>query len=90
MARHLMQAINAKHQERVKIALLMKIVEKKPFERNKMGSGWYQLLTPEYQMNEEHGLVDDLIFCYIMKERDKSFEYHLDKDKNINAVYLVM
>jgi len=90
MAGHLMQPINAKHQERVKIALLMKIGEKKPFERNKMGSGWYQLLTPEYQMNEEHGLVDDLIFCYIPKERDKSFEYHLDKDKNINAVYLVM
>lgn len=90
MAGHLMQPINAIHKERVKIALLIGISKQRPFDRYKVDSGWYQLLTSEYQMNEEHGKVDELIFCYIPKERDKIYEYHLDKDKKINAVYLVM
>lgn len=90
MAGHLPIPVTGKHQEHVKIAKLMNIQAKKPFERIKMGSGWYQLLTPEYQMNEEHGKIDELIFCYIPKERDKTFEYHLDKEGKINQIYLVM
>jgi hypothetical protein len=90
MAGHLPIAFKGVHKTRVKIALLFKIWEKTPFEKHKLGNGWYQLLTPEYNMNEEHGLVDDLIFAYTPPERDRTYEYHLDKDKNINAVYMVM
>ncbi|NIQ16492.1 MAG: hypothetical protein GTO02_19490 [Candidatus Dadabacteria bacterium] len=45
-------------------------------------------LPMEYQMNEEHGLVDDTILCV---ERDEDIlEFHLDVNGKINEIYLVM
>jgi len=91
MAGHLPIPTNRVHNARIKRAMELNIASQKPFERIKLpNGGYYQNLTKEYEMNEEHGLVDDFIFCYVPKSMDKIYEYHLDKKGNINAIYLVM
>jgi len=42
----------------------------------------------EYQMNDEHGLVDDKVIAVCRME--DTLEYHLDKNGKINEIYLVM
>lgn len=49
---------------------------------------YVQRLTPEYEMNEDHGKVDDEIIAYSTQE--KILEIHLNKNGGINQVYLVM
>jgi hypothetical protein len=91
MAGHLPIPTNSIHEDRIKSAKTLNIANQKPFERIKLpNGGYYQNLTKEYEMNEEHGLVDDVIFCFTPKEMDKIYEYHLDKNGKINAIYLVM
>ena len=90
MAGHLPIKTNRVHNSRIARALEMNIADQKPFKRIQVNTGYFQLLTHEYEMNEEHGFIDDLIFCFVPKSMDKIFEYHLDKDKKINEIYLVM
>lgn len=89
MAGHLPIPTNRVHNSRIKRAMDKNIADQKPFDRVPDDKGYFQLLTHEYDMNDEHGLIDDLIFCFVPKSMDKIFEYHLDKDKKINAIYLV-
>lgn len=50
-----------------------------------------KLPTNEYRMDEEHGKKDYfVVYFYRHSESDFSYEVHLDKDLNINEVYLVM
>jgi len=49
---------------------------------------YMQRLTPDYRMDEEHGLIDDEIIAY--STQDKILEIHLDNKGKINQVYLVM
>lgn len=61
------------------------------FDRHKLTDELHpniQRLTPEYEMNEDHGKVDDEIISYNVS--DYSWEIHLDKNGKINQVYLVM
>ena len=91
MAGHLPIPTNTYHNSIIKNAKTLNIENQKSFERIRLANGgFYQCLTKEYEMNEEHGLVDDVIFCFIPKEMDKIYEYHLDKKGKINAIYLVM
>lgn len=90
MAGHLPIKTNRVHNSRIAKALEMNIAAQKPYERIPVDIGYFQLLTPEYEMNDEHGFIDDLIFCFVPKSMDKIFEYHLDKNKKINEIYLVM
>lgn len=91
MAGHLPIPTNTYHNSVIKNAKKLSIENQKPFERIRVpNGGFYQCLTKEYEMNEEHGLVDDVIFCFIPKSMDKIYEYHLDKKGKINAIYLVM
>lgn len=46
------------------------------------------LPVEDYEMNDEHGLIDETVIA-ITREED-ILEYHLDKDEKINAIYLVM
>lgn len=46
------------------------------------------LPTEDYQMNDEHGLIDDKVIA-VEREED-TLEYHLDKNGKINEIYLVM
>ena len=91
MAGHLPIPTNTYHNSILDNAKTLNIENQKSFERIRLANGgFYQCLTKEYEMNEEHGLVDDVIFCFIPKEMDKIYEYHLDKKGKINAIYLVM
>jgi|LakMenEpi03Aug12_release.lakeMendotaPanAssembly.Ray.scaffolds.fasta_scaffold387112_1 hypothetical protein len=50
-----------------------------------------KLPTKEYKMDEEHGKKDHfVIYFYRHSETNFSYEVHLDKDLEINEVYLVM
>ncbi len=60
------------------------------FKRYPHVTGIVQRLTPDYEMNEDHGLVDDEIISYTPSTRDRSYEIHLDSSGKINQVYLVM
>lgn len=90
MAGHLPIPTNRVHNSRIKRAMDIKISEQKPFEKIHVDTGYFQLFTNEYEMNDEHGFIDKLIFCFVPKSLDKIFEYHLDKNNKINAIYLVM
>ena len=91
MAGHLPIPTNTYHNSVIKTAKKLNIVNMKPFERIRVtNGGFYQNLTKEYEMNEEHGLIDDEIFSYTPSTLDKIYEYHLDKNGKINAIYLVM
>lgn len=90
MAGHLPIPINNRHECIINLAWEKNIEDQKPFEKIHVDSGYYQLLTKEYEMNDEHGFIDDLIFSFVPKSMNKTFEYHLDKNKKINAIYLVM
>lgn len=63
----------------------------KYFDRYKLTDDFHpyiQRLSSDYEMNEEHGLIDDEIISYNTMEY--SWEIHLDKNGKINQVYLVM
>jgi hypothetical protein len=90
MAGHLPIPTNRIHNSRIKKALDMNISNQKPFEKIHVDTGYFQLLTAEYGMNDEHGFIDHLIFCFVPKTLDKIYEYHLDKNEKINQIYLVM
>lgn len=90
MAGHLPIKTNRVHNSRIKRALEKNIADQKPFDRVPDDKGYFQLLPKEYEMSDEHGFIDDLIFSFVPKTMDKIFEYHLDKKKKINAIYLVM
>lgn len=66
------------------------IKELKYFERIPNGNenSTIQRLSADYQMNDEHGLIDDEIIA--INYTDRTYEIHLDKDEKINQVYLVM
>ena len=64
------------------------IKQLKHFERIPHGVGTIQRLSADYQMNDEHGKVDDEIIA--INYQDRTLEVHLDKDEKINQVYLVM
>ena len=64
------------------------IKDLKFFERIPHGVGNIQRLSAQYQMNDEHGLIDDEIIA--INYKDRTLEVHLDKDEKINQVYLVM
>ena len=91
MAGHLPIELDRMHLKIIMQAIDLEIEKQKPFERIKQkDDSFFQLLTKEYEMNEEHGKIDDLIFCYTPNTLDKIYEYHLDKRGNVNQVYLVM
>jgi hypothetical protein len=90
MAGHLPIPTNRVHNARIKRAMELNIASQKPFERVRVDNGFYQLLTKEYEMSEEHGKLDELIFAFTPSSLDKIFEYHLDKQGKINEIYLVM
>ena len=58
------------------------------YQRYDHGNGKVYRLPKEFFMDEEHGLKDDEVI--VLSYMDKSYEYHLDKDLNINQIYLVM
>ena len=64
------------------------IKDLKFFERIQHGLCNIQRLGADYQMNDEHGLIDDEIIA--INYKDRTLEVHLDKDEKINQVYLVM
>jgi hypothetical protein len=45
-------------------------------------------LPKEYNMDEETGLVDEVIIA--VERSEDILEYHLNKDEKINQIYLVM
>ena len=50
-----------------------------------------KLPVVEYRMDEEHGKTDEyVIYFYKLDVDNYSYEVHLDKDLNVNEVYLVM
>lgn len=65
------------------------IEEQKPFERIRVPNGFYQLLTDEYKMDEEHGGKDHLIFAFTPSHLRFIYEFHLDEKGFINQVYKV-
>jgi hypothetical protein len=46
-----------------------------------------RLPVDDYEMNEEHGKVDEEVLSY--KWKGETYEMHLAKDMTINEVYLV-
>lgn len=57
----------------------------------KLGCYTQKLPTNEYRMDEEHGKKDHfVVYFYKRDDYEFSYEIHLDKDLNINEVYLVM
>mgnify|MGYP006277674053 CR=1 FL=1 len=57
----------------------------------KLGCYTQRLPTKEYRMDEEHGKVDHyVVYFYKTNDHNYSYEIHLDKDLNVNEVYLVM
>lgn len=91
MAGHLPIELDRMHLKIIMQAIDLEIEKQKPFERIKQkDDSFFQLLTKEYEMNEEHGKIDDLIFCYTPNTLDKIYEYHLDERGNVNQIYLVM
>ena len=91
MAGHLPIKLDRMHLKIIMQAIDLESEKQKPFERIKQkDDSFFQLLTKEYEMNEEHGKIDDLIFSYTPNTLDKIYEYHLDERGNVNQVYLVM
>lgn len=91
MAGHLPIELDRMHLKIIMQAIDLEIEKQKPFERIKQkDDSFFQLLTQEYEMNEEHGKIDDLIFSYTPNTLDKIYEYHLDERGNVNQIYLVM
>jgi|TARA_Y100000389_G_scaffold204481_1_gene257299 hypothetical protein len=91
MAGHLPIELDREHLKIIMQAIDLEIENQKPFERIKQkDDSFFQLLTKEYEMNEEHGKIDDLIFSYTPNTLEKSYEYHLDERGNVNQIYLVM
>jgi len=87
MAGHLPIPTRAFHR-----AVLKNIREIKPmkyFERYPIKGGFAQRLTQDYQMNDEHGLVDDEIVSFTPEHRKHTYEIHLDSSGKINQIYLV-
>ena len=60
----------------------------KTFEEFSCGRGRIARLSNDYFMNDWHGLKDSEVICIAFSER--SFEVHLDKDNNINQIYMVL
>ena len=52
--------------------------------------GYFQRLTSDYKMDEEHGLRDEDVFSFSPRHGEYIYEFHIDKDKNINQVYKVL
>ena len=66
MAGHLPIELDREHLKIIMQAIDLEIENQKPFERIKQkDDSFFQLLTKEYEMNEEHGKIDDLIFSGI-------------------------
>ncbi len=70
-------------------AFKLEIKNKTPFEKIRTDVGFYQLLTDEYKMDEEHGKEDDLIFSFTPKHLWFVYEFHINKDGFINEIYKV-
>ena len=51
--------------------------------------GYFQRLTSDYKMDEEHGKVDEDVFSFTPGHGRFIYEFHLDKGKNINQIYKV-
>ena len=64
----------------------------KPFEKLNLTNftNYKAMILPtnDYQMNDDHGLIDNKIIA-VSREED-TLEYHLDVNDKINAIYLVM
>jgi hypothetical protein len=92
MAGHLPIATTDFHLGLVKLMKSMKpIKETKEFDKVKFNDKKYFMrLSKDYAMDEEHGLVDDEIVSFVDLDKDHILEIHLNKDENINQVYLVM
>ena len=92
MAGHLPIATKEFHRELVKLFKSMKpIKEAKEFDKVKFNDKKYFMrLSKDYEMNEEHGLIDDEIISFVDLDKDHILEIHLDKNEKINKVYLVM
>jgi hypothetical protein len=92
MAGHLPIATKEFHRGLVKLMKSMKpIKETKEFDKVKFNDKKYFMrLSKDYEMNGEHGLVDDEIISFVDLDKDHILEIHLDKDEKINQVYLVM
>jgi hypothetical protein len=92
MAGHLPIATKEFHRGLVKLMKSMKpIKETKEFDKVKFNDKKYFMrLSKDYEMNDEHGLVDDEIISFVDLDKDHILEIHLDKDEKINQVYLVI
>ena len=67
------------------------IKEAKEFDKVKFNdTKYFMRLSKDYEMNDEHGLIDDEIVSFVDLDKDHILEIHLDKDEKINQVYLVM
>jgi len=77
-----------------KIFSKKKIKEMIDFERSfdeKLGCMVQKLPVNEYRMDEEHGKKDFFVIYFYKNDIDNySYEVHLDKELNVNEVYLVM
>ena len=92
MAGHLPIATTKYHVKLVNLFGVIKpIKEAKEFDKIKYGEKQYFMrLSKDYEMNEEHGLIDDEIISFVDLDKDHILEIHLDKNEKINQVYLVM
>ena len=93
MAGHLPIPTTGEHLDIVRKfkAMVGDIKNAKMFDRHKLTDDFHPYilrLSADYEMNEEHGKVDDEIISYNTMEY--SWEIHLDKNDEINQVYLVM
>ena len=58
---------------------------------DKLGCYMQRLPVHEYRMDEEHGKKDHfVVYFYKLDVDNYSYEVHLDKDLNVNAVYHVL
>jgi hypothetical protein len=97
MAGHLLITPTAEHLQIVKkFNDINKLNEAKCFDKKKMDVREYAQLLPieEFNMDEETGLKDEFVLSYWKfaekeYESDIVYEIHIDKNAQINAVYLV-
>jgi len=71
------------------------IMELEDFKRVPYKGGKLCLLPDDYSMNSEHGKKDSVILCWEpakskVYEDSGAYEIHLNRNLNINEVYLVM
>ncbi len=92
MAGHLPIATKVNHIKLVNLFNSIKpIKEAKEFDKVRLDDKKYFMrLSKDYEMNEEHGLIDDEIISFVDLNDDHILEIHLDKNEKINQVYLVM